>query len=125
SASWNTLDTWMYCPPLVGYYMRQEEYRTKNPQPRPTPSTPSTPPRPPIPGMTFEEIYGGYANSWDTEQNWLWRRALNDPVRQYVNESFSELEPEPEVKSESKTKNAVARKIVEIVGLKLGRLFKH
>ncbi|KAG8679634.1 hypothetical protein FRC09_018835, partial [Ceratobasidium sp. 395] len=131
STSWGTLEIRMYCPPLVGYYMRQEEYRTKNPQPRSAPSTPSTPPRSPIPGMSLEQIYDGYSNSWDVEQNSTWRQALHDPARRYVNEAFpdldvetdsdTEVEPEPKVE----TKSGVVGRIMEVLGLKLGGLFKY
>ncbi|KAG8775459.1 hypothetical protein FRC12_001480 [Ceratobasidium sp. 428] len=132
STSWDTLAIRMYCPPLVGYYMRQEEYRTNlKPQPRPAPSTPSTQPRSPIPGMSLEQIYDGYSSSWDVEQNWTWRQALHDSTRQYVNELFPELdveteqdtEMEPELKVE--TKRNVVGKIMGAVGLKLGGWFKY
>ncbi|KAG8717611.1 hypothetical protein FRC09_014018 [Ceratobasidium sp. 395] len=131
STSWDTLVIRMYCPPLVGYYMRQEEYRTKNPKPRLAPSTPSTPPRSPIPGMSLEQIYDGYSNSWDVEQNSTWCQALHDPARQYVNEAFPDLDEEMDLDSETEpepkveTKSNVVGKIVEVVGFKLGRLFKY
>ncbi|KAG8728186.1 hypothetical protein FRC10_005232 [Ceratobasidium sp. 414] len=121
SRSMDTIDIRMDCPPLVGYYMRREECLTKNGWPS-APSMPSTSPaRSPFPGLTVEQVYDGYANSWDVEQNWLWRRALRDPARQYVGDAMSELEIEAEAglpprrNSFTRMMNAVCRKLRGLV----------
>ncbi|KAG8736232.1 hypothetical protein FRC10_009546 [Ceratobasidium sp. 414] len=123
SRSMDTIDIRMDCPPLVGYYMRREECLTKNGWPS-APSTPSTSPaRSPFPGLTVEQVYDGYANSWDVEQNWLWRRALRDPARQYVGDAVSDLDIEAEAGLEPK-RNSFAR-MVNAVCRKLRGLVKH
>ncbi|KAG9074865.1 hypothetical protein FS749_013518 [Ceratobasidium sp. UAMH 11750] len=124
SSSMDTLDILMDCPPLVGYYMRREEYLTKNGWPSP-PTTPSTtPPRSPFPGLTIEQVYDGYANSWDVEQNWLWRRALRDPARQYVGDGMLELEPEVEAEPKLESKKNVFARMGGVVWGKVRGLLK-
>ncbi|KAG9076780.1 hypothetical protein FS749_011397 [Ceratobasidium sp. UAMH 11750] len=125
SSSMDTLDILMDCPPLVGYYMRREEYLTKYGWPSP-PTTPSTaPPRSPFPGLTIEQVYDGYANSWDVEQNWLWRRALRDPARQYVGDGMLELELEVEVEPKLEGKRNVFARMAWVVWGKVRGLLKH
>ncbi|KAG9083609.1 hypothetical protein FRC06_004456 [Ceratobasidium sp. 370] len=125
SSSMDTIDILMDCPPLVGYYMRREEYLTKHGWPSP-PSTPNTSlPRSPFPGLTVEQVYSGYANSWDVEQNWLWRRALRDPERQYVGDAMLELEAEIDAEPGLEPKRNLFARTVEAVCRKFRGLLRH